>query len=500
MYQNNQEAHIVLFDEVNCYIGGLHPDHYLLLKEKYSFPIQNAQFDPKYQVGAWDGKKVFFTEKGKTYTYLLKDILIDVKSMGYKLNLIDKRKYKHLIPFQKIDENYLTEIVIDGKNWKYRDYQIESLNKLFENNGGILIAGTGAGKTSICAGIIKYYEKYENNKSITVVPSVSLVEQTANTFKKFGIDVGVYYGNKKELEKQHLVSTWQSLKNNPKIVSLYNVLIVDECHGVRGNVLHKLLTNEGGNIPYRFAVTGTMPKDYTEKLMVHTGIGKDVVYEVEPHYLIEKGYLSKLDIHVFDFKIDLRNEYKEYLKEENAEKVSYEMFKKSYLPSFQSERAFLTRNEKRTKWIVDFIERIRLTDEKHNTLILVPTINFGKKLEKEIDGSVFLSGSVDVKDREKTYNLFSEHDDVICIATYNIASTGIDIPRIFNLMCVDAGKSFIKVVQSIGRGLRKAEDKNYISVFDITTSDLYYQNKHKLERLKIYQEMKYPHIIHKIEL
>jgi superfamily II DNA or RNA helicase len=107
-------------------------------------------------------------------------------------------------------------------------------------------------------------------------------------------------------------------------------------------------------------------------------------------------------------------------------------------------------------------------------------------------GSVFLYGKDKTKERRKIYDLFKTHDNLIVIATVKIAGTGLDIKRIFNLMFIDGGKSFIRIIQAIGRGLRKAPDKESVDVTDIC-SDLKYGRRHLRDRIKFYNEAKYPH-------
>ena len=141
---------------------------------------------------------------------------------------------------------------------------------------------------------------------------------------------------------------------------------------------------------------------------------------------------------------------------------------------------------------------LRGDEKKGNVLCLVNGVAFGKKLAKLVPGATFVHGKDDMKVREEIYSLFSTSDNITVIATIHIASTGLDIPRIFNLMFIDAGKSFIRVIQSIGRGLRKAEDKDKVLVTDIC-SDLKYSKKHLRERTKYYKEAKYPYKKRKVD-
>ena len=132
---------------------------------------------------------------------------------------------------------------------------------------------------------------------------------------------------------------------------------------------------------------------------------------------------------------------------------------------------------------------------------MVDRIESGKQLETYLDNSEqvsFVSGAVKTKDRKETYDEIKSADNKIIIATYGVASTGINIPRIFNLVLLEPGKSFTRVIQSIGRGLRKANDKDHVEIYDIS-STCKYSKKHLLERKRYYSEAKYPFTVEKID-
>ena len=136
--------------------------------------------------------------------------------------------------------------------------------------------------------------------------------------------------------------------------------------------------------------------------------------------------------------------------------------------------------------------------ETGNTLILVDRISAGQKLAELIPDSTFVSGTVKVKDRKETYDEIKDGTNKVIIATYGVAAVGLNIPRIFNLVLIEPGKSFVRVIQSIGRGIRKAKDKGFVNVYDIT-STLKYSKKHLTERKKFYKEAQYPYKITKVE-
>lgn len=352
--------------------------------------------------------------------------------------------------------------------------------------------------TSMCAALTLTYERANNCKSIIIVPDKNLSEQTIEAYDFFKVDVGVYGGDHKDLDHQHVVSTWQALKNNPTLIQMFDVIIVDECHGLRGDVLTKLLTEYGCKIPYRYGVTGTLPKAPCDALAVKVAVGT-VRYEVPAHVLIDEGYLAKPHIDVVQLEVNLKKEYQEFLDElpEESKKPTYIQFKDSYFPEWSNEKKFLQTEKERLDWIAEYID-LRSSVGKGNTLCLVSGIPVGKKLAKLIPNAVFVHGKDKMSVRREIYDRFKNEDNIVVIASVQIASTGLDIPRIFNMIYIDVGKSFIRTIQSIGRGLRKARDKDKVHITDIC-SDLKYSKRHLRDRIRYYKEAKYPYAKKKVD-
>jgi superfamily II DNA or RNA helicase len=489
-----RKCKIVLIDEVNCAVTGLHADHILYYYEKYGILTESYFFSPKFQLGTWDGKIRFFHKNGKTFIHLLNEIVPSLVGLGYEIEIEDNRKTP-AVDVEFIDEDFFSHVYDPdtGEPWKVRDYQIEMVNTLLKNGGGIGIAGTGAGKTSMCAALALTYERAANFRSIIVVPDTTLTEQTIEEYKFFGLDVGEYSGNSKDLNHKHVVSTWQTLKNNPVVITQFNMIIVDECQGLRGPVLNDLLVNHGKNIPFRFGVTGTLPEGETDAMSVKIAVG-EVLYEIPAHVLIKEGHLSNLEIEILQLMVNLKEQYEQFLEdikdEPDIKKLTYKQFKDAYFPDFTAEKAYLHSEKTRLEWIGTFLQNLSMLD-KGNVLCLVNGVNFGKKLAKAIPNAVFLHGKDGVAVRKEIYEKFKDNDNLIVIATVNIAGTGLNIKRIFNLVLIDVGKSFIRVIQAIGRGLRKAHDKDFVNIYDIC-SDLKYSKRHLTKRVKYYKEAKYP--------
>lgn len=451
-------------DEVNCRIDGLHPEHNDILWEKFGIFVDGYFHMPAFQLRRWDGKIRFFEKNGNTFTKLLDEIIPYLCSWNYDVTLVDKRLPAPVITDQ-IDANFFG---LD--DFKLRPYQVDVVNSLLTEGSGFAICATGSGKTSICSALSMVLH-LNGLQTLIIVPSTDLVSQTVEEFQHhlqaYPITIGQYSGSSKEIDHPIVVATWQSLQNAPHYMSYFQAVIVDECHGAKANVIKDLINVHGKHISHRYGCTGTFPKPQVDQYSLKLSIGQ-IIREVPAKWLIEQGYLSEILIEPVE-TID-----------EDPE-----------LPDYSSERAYLTRHSERTEAIAEYIQGLR--NQYGNTLVLVNTqsLQQGRELTEMIPGAVYLDGSSKSQLRQDQYQQYAERDDMIVIASAGIASTGISIDRIFCLVMLDTGKSFVKCIQAVGRGLRKKGDKYKIFVVDIY-SNLKYAKKHWKDRKKYYSEAGYP--------
>jgi superfamily II DNA or RNA helicase len=487
-----KQVTITILDEINCVIFGLDDKDTKYFKEKYSPLAEGYFFSKKYKLGVWDGRISFFSKGGKTYVQLLEEIVPELQHRGYKLKLTDRREqFKLTIPV--IDKDYLSAVDIE-----LGDHQVGAVNAITKNNGGIVLAATGAGKSIINASLCKLYHDHFGFKVIVIVPNSDLVSQGVEDFDALDLDVGEYSGDRKDLNHPIIISTWQALQNAPEIMGMFQVAIVDECHGVKGQVLKDLLNNYGAHLFIRIGVTGTLPKSEVDLLSVKITLGVPQIV-ITAKQLIDSGWLSELDISILELEENKKLEYEQWKLEfpDEAEGVTYNEFLQTIFPDYDSEKRYLNSNVKRQEFISELVQLNR-SNAKGNSLVLVNSVPAGKKLQTMIEGSYFVFGEDKKAARRQIYKLFKDHNDIVVIATSQLASTGLNIPRIFYLYLIDIGKSYIRVIQSIGRGLRKAADKNMVYIFDIS-SNLKYSKQHMNKRIAHYKEAQYPHSKTKIK-
>lgn len=501
------ECIIVLKDEVNCRLVGLDAGMSKILYDRFRFEVEGARHQPKVKLGMWDGKVSLYSKENDTYINFLPIILPIILKSGYKIKIDDRRKKLISLNFEPIDENYFIDYSDKyGNPITLRDYQIALVNlALSQDRGGIGLAGTGAGKTLMTAAICKEFNN-KKIKCVVIVPSKSLLTQTFDTLKSLGVNIKMFGGKNKTLDADTIISTWQTLQNVPTLMHDFNMFLVDECHGAQSKVLNSLLNEYGRNIQYRYGLTATLPKLELNSMSVTAALGNPF-YEIPSHKLIELGHLAKLNIEIKQLEEDLHPEYQEYIDSIQKSNIlsndiySYEMFKTKYFPDYNAEKNYIRRKNTRLDFLVG---EIVSAAELGNTFTLVDSIQFGKKLVKAIKGQTdlehvyFVYGNDDTKIRKEIYDLFENNDNVVVVATVHCAGTGIDISRIYYLLLIDMGKSFIRTLQTIGRGLRKAPDKDTILAIDYS-SDLKYSKRHLTIRKSYYNEAKYPFRVIKVK-
>jgi superfamily II DNA or RNA helicase len=482
------EVKIIIKDEVNVKVEGLELSDRRALMKKFEYEKPGARYLPSVRLGRWNGKISYFSLAGSTYLNLLEDVITYLYDKNYDIELIDHRQQHGKLEFDLIREDSFSDKVwpdkhpAAGQPIMLRDYQVEIVNNFLANPQSLQEVATGAGKTLMTATLSKSVEQY--GRSLVIVPNKSLVVQTEADYINLGLDVGVYFGDRKDYGKTHTICTWQSLNNLFKNTADAGeesldefffddiaCVIVDEVHMAKADVLKTMLTGVFSNIPIRWGLTGTIPKAEMDQVSLLVSLGP-VIGKLSASELQDRGVLAQCHVNIIQLK----------------DKVEF--------TNYQSELKHLLEDEKRLDRIAELINKV---NETGNTLVLVDRVNAGKELVKRLgDNAVFVNGGTSLTERKEEYDEVATSEDKIIVATYGVAAVGINIPRIFNLVLIEPGKSFVRVIQSIGRGIRKAEDKDHVEIWDVTSS-CKFAKRHLTQRKAFYKEAQYPFTIEKLD-
>ena len=478
---------LVIKDEVNIQFKDVDPKTRRKLNAAVEYFLPQAQFMPSFKLGRWNGKVSFCDVAGRSYFQLLDRLLPIVVEAGYEV-VVEDHRTPYEFNFEEVEQDSYDHVMwpkrhpAAGEPIILRDYQCKVINQFLKNPQSLAEVATGAGKTLITAVLSQKVEHL--GRSMVIVPNKDLVTQTERDYKNMGLDVGVYFGDRKEFGKTHTICTWQSLavlekatkKGEAEVpidefVEDVVLIMVDEVHKAKADVLRDQLSGMFRNVPLRWGLTGTVPKDEHEATGVTSALGP-VIGSLSSKELQDMGVLAKLDINIFQMKDAPLG-----------------------FAGYAQELKWLTTDPARISEISNMIKSI---SGSGNTLVLIDRIATGDMFKDLNPDWVFVSGKMKTADRQDEYDEVSETNNKVIVATYGVAAVGINIPRIFNLVMIEPGKSFVRVIQSIGRGIRKAEDKDYVAVYDIT-SDLKYSKRHLTKRKAFYAEKEFKYNLTKLE-
>lgn len=472
-------SHLIISKKNEVYLQVEAEAHvYYELRDAFQFEVPNAKFAPAYKNKWWDGKIYLFNlTTNEIYVGLLDRLIQFCKDHEYTYEFVNNKFYG--LPFET-NENISKEGVKDYINsiCKYdpRDYQIDGIYQSLKYNRKVIVSPTASGKSLMIYSLVRYYTAKENNILI-IVPTTSLVSQLYKDFSDYGWDVEnhchmIYSGREKEDSRTVYISTWQALyKMSKKYFEKFNCVIVDECHTAKAKSLVSILSKMC-DAKYRFGFTGTLDGIEVNKLVLEGLFGPSYKI-IRTDELMKKGHVATLDINVLLLK-----------------------HSPNRFETFEDEIQYLINHEKRNK----FIKNLAL-DLKGNTLILFSRVEtHGQPLYDLINNSkidhrqvFFVHGGVDTEDREKVREITEKENNAIIVASYGTFSTGINIKNLHNVIFASPSKSRIRNLQSIGRVLRKGDQKTKATLYDIADDISYKSRKnytlnHLIERIKIYNE------------
>jgi superfamily II DNA or RNA helicase len=467
-----------------------------MLSDYFTFEVPGARFMPAYRNRIWDGKiRLFSPSNGELYIGLL----------PYLKKYLDDFEEDYTVSEELDDEKQIDKQILDGfirqlrlrsngKSIKPRDYQVNAVEFAIRKHRALLLSPTASGKSLIIYILVRYYElllaKEQNDKILILVPTTSLVEQMYSDFIDYGwleaYMQKVYSGYDRKVEKKLVISTWQSLYKMPKsYFEQFGCVIGDEAHLFKSKSLTSILTKLH-LCKYRFGLTGTLDGMQTHRLVLE-GLFGSLNKVITTKELIDKKTLADFSIKALVLSYP-----------ESECKLVKDM-------NYQDEVDYIVRHTERNKFILGLTKTI-----KGNTLVLFQFVEkHGSVLYdmmKDLDRKVFyVHGGTDTQTREDIRAITEKENNAIIVASYGTFSTGINIRNLHNIVFSSPSKSRIRVLQSIGRGLRVGDTKDTATLFDIS-DDFTHKSKrnftlnHFLERINIYNEEQFDYEIKRIKM
>ena len=444
------------------YLKGLH--------KTLSDYVPNYQHMPQFLQGGWDGKTSMFNKNSRSVPYgLVADVLKYHKKKFPELTLdIDpyvKQLYRGKLLNYKFDLN---------PEYCPYPYQADCIDGAIRTTKGIIRSATASGKSLIIAYIMKILRDFQiSERQIVVVPNKGLIKQFADDLKDYGInpnDIGTVWEKSKQFDRPYVISTWQTIGDDRfrKFINLYNTIIIDETHQAKSFTLRKIL-GASTRAQYRLGFTGTLHAGDLDNWNVKAYLGP-VIRDYPSQLLAKWGYVAKCNVNVIN--IDYDDPYEERFHGRYPD-VRDDVFYNPYR--------------------MDVLKTL-VTEVDSTILLLVGRVELeGDILKKEFQDAgidkevVFLSGKKSSDEEQEFWRKEAiKRRDLILIATYGIFQHGINIPPLKYLVMAAPFKSKIRVLQSIGRSLRKhAEKINGAEIFDIADICKYF-NDQADKRQRIY--------------
>ena len=477
-------------NEVYLVLDDLDPSTKQELTEFFTFEVPGAKFMPQFKNRMWDGKiRLFSPATGQIYVGLL----------SYIKNYCSRNGIQYILENGVENEKTVEREVVSGfvkslkpkskgKSLRVRDYQIDAVQHAVSRHRALLLSPTASGKSLIIYALVRYY-KMMGLRTLILVPTTSLVEQMYTDFEDYGWSSGtycqkIYQGHDRKVTKDVVISTWQSLYKMPKkYFEDFGCVIGDEAHMFKSKSLTGIMTKLH-QCKYRFGLTGTLDGTLTHRLVLEGLFGTTETI-VTTKELIDRKTLADLTVKCI------------VLKHKNIrEKMTY-----------AEELEYLATNEKRNDFIVNLLQHL-----DGNTLCLFQLVEkHGKPLYDQVQETItdrktfFVYGGTDTSEREEIRGVVENEKKSIILASYGTFSTGINIRNINNIVFSSPSKSRIRVLQSLGRGLRKTDTKHSVLIFDIA-DDVSHNNKrnftlnHFSERISLYNEQQFDYQISKVKL
>ena len=465
------------------------PNYARELSDFFTFEVPGARFMPSYRNKYWDGKiRLFNQMNGEVYVGLLPYIEEFAKrnelEIEYKQGVKDEGEHR-----TSILGGFVRRVSpkSKGKTLQIRDYQMAAFTHAVRNNRSLLLSPTASGKSLIIYLLSRWYE---SDRVLILVPTTSLVEQMYSDFLDYGYLEAkmqkIYQGHSREITKEVTISTWQSLYKMPKkFFEQFGCILGDEVHLFKAKSLTGIM-NKLHLCKYRHGFTGTLDGTQTHRLVLE-GLFGSVNKVTTTKDLMDNKTLAKLKIKCL--VLQYPDADCKFMKDQN----------------YQDEVDLIVRDERRNKFIVDLTTHL-----KGNTLLLFQFVEkHGSVLYdmlKDLDRKVFyVHGGTDAQTRENIREITEKEKSAIIVASYGTFSTGINIRNLHNVIFSSPSKSRIRVLQSVGRGLRKGSEKSTATLYDIADDFTWksrqnFTLRHFMERINIYNEEEFDYEIKNLKI
>ena len=477
------------------------------ISDFFSYEMPGAKFSPAYKNRHWDG----IVRLANQYSGILPAGLLD-----YLSSFADQRGYKMQVDDlltppteEKMTYDEAKDFICSLKPrsgdtlLEPHKHQVDAFCHAINKSRSVLLSPTASGKSLIIYSLCRYYQNVilPTRKILIIVPTISLVAQMYSDFDDYSNKSAwsahknchkISGGATKLTDRQIVCATWQSIYKMPRAwFDNFEVVIGDEAHLQKAKsltaIMHKLV-----DCPYRTGLTGTLDGTNIHKLVIEGSFGP-VTRVISTRELMEKDLLSTLQIECLLMK------YPKELRE-TLQNMTY-----------QQEIDWIVTCEKRNRFIAQLASVL-----KGNTLVLFQFVEkHGKPLFEMIKAAApaviegrkvfFVAGETDVDDRESIRHIAEKEQNAIIVGSYGVWSTGTNLKSLKNIVFASPSKSRIRILQSIGRQLRKSEHKDKAKLYDIGDdlhwgSESNYTLKHFASRLKLYDEEGFPYRVSKLPI
>ena len=482
-------------NEVYLKITDIEPSLAAEVNDFFTFEVPGFKYMPAYRNKTWDGKiRLYNIVTGEIYMGLLPYIEEYLRNNGELYELEEGLRSERDVA-KSVVQGFVRGLrpTLNGRRIKIRDYQIDAIAHAIATNRSLLISPTASGKSLIIYCLVRYYQMMEL-KTLILVPTTSLVEQMYKDFEDYGWSSGtycqkIYQGYDRKVEKDVVISTWQSLHRMPRAYfRQFGAVFGDEAHLFKAKSLTGIMTKLD-TCEYRFGLTGTLDGTQTHRLVLEGLFGK-AKYVVTTKELIDNKTLSNLKINCIVLK---------YPDEDRQIVKDFE---------YAAELEYIVTKIERNNFLCDLVGHC-----VGNTLCLFQFVEkHGEPLYNIINDKYkerkvfFVYGGVSTDTREEIREIVENETDAIIVASYGTFSTGINIRNIDNIVFASPSKSKIRVLQSLGRGLRLGDKSKSLKVFDLADDltsaggRINFTLRHFQQRLNIYDEQKFDYKIDKVKL